>query len=56
MRALDKVVNNFIYYFYIGWVAERSNATVCKTVGLLPFVGSNPTPTNIFFKQNPEVD
>ena len=30
------------------WVVERSKATGCKPVGLIPYVGSNPTPCTIF--------
>lgn len=26
------------------WVVERSKATGCKPVGLISYVGSNPTP------------
>ena len=30
------------------WVVERSKATGCKPVGLISYVGSNPTPCTIF--------
>lgn len=29
------------------WVVERSKATGCKPVGLISYVGSNPTPCTI---------
>lgn len=44
---LEKAVCCVYKFKNYAWVVERSKATGCKPVGLISYVGSNPTPCTI---------